>query len=1290
MRRKLLALQLIESIIENAGPMLQQNERFVNNAIKKYLFISLLLNGVSPFIKVFRTSLSIFHGLVSKFKDNLRNEIGVFFSKILLRILGSSNSSTQHKHVVLLLLLKICKEPQILVDIFLNFDCNLDSVDIFERIVMELSGIAKGTHISTGAPLTQQEASVRLLGLECLVTIMRSLTRWSSDLKEQLEAPDDNEPSSPKKPEANEDIITKEVVSTKENLDKFTQQKIWKQQVEHGKKLFNYKPKKGIAYLIEIGHITNDTKSVANFLLNAEGLNRTKIGDYIGTISDPFCKGVLYDYIDLQRFKEMPIYSALRKFLLGFRLPGEAPIIDAIMEKFAERYYTDNNTIDGFLFANADAVYIFAYHMIMLATDLHSPVIKDKIQKSEWIKNNTGLNDGKDFPEKFLGDIYDTVGLHPLKVRDDDNSVNTNNSKYSSELLSPKQRQILFHKESESIVQHSQELIMEQMQKKSTFFKSTNIQHVKPMFESCWCPLLAALSMNLETSQDNDKEVYTLCLEGFQCGIRVSSIFFMHTERNAFVTSLSQFTLLSNLREMKQKNIEAIKCLIQIANTDGNYLQDSWKQVLLCISQLAKIHMIGRSSTSLDLIKQDSNGNLSIKVLENLNGTSVAGQIDVDEIDKIFAHTVQLNDDAIVFFVQSLCAVSDSEVDTQEPRTFSLQKLIEIAYFNMTRIRFVWTRIWGIMSDHFKKVGLHKNRKISMYAVDSLRQLAMKFLEIDELANYHFQKDFLKPFEYIITFNRSLAIREFVVRCLTNMILARGENIKSGWKSIFMVFTAAASESDESIVTLAFEITNKILIDSFKLISSGFFVECVNCIVSFAKNKHLKEIGCKAVSSLGLCADNLASGKVFELEETNEILFTDAEHDLKYWFPILTGLSEVISHPHVDVRTSSLDMLFDLLFKYGKSFSSGLWELIFRGVLFPIFDNVRHSGDGSLLKEDNEWLTSTCLNALTLFVKLFSEYFDIVNFLLDDCLALLTSCILQENHHLASIGATCFSQLIMQNGKKWTPDMWKTICITIEFIIQNNRSIELLTISKPSSSEISKENHHNNESDNKESDDLNEIKDKENNIDDNEDESLIKDKNEHPIIQKLILQKPKKYFPYDVHVITGKANVLIQLLDAIRDISITHLQILNCNHIEIILDTLKDINTFANSVNHSETVWKASGKSGIMPLIIRHEHFSVSIYLDILFKLYSESEIDRINLSENRLIEESVSILLDYSIPCNPIQYAVSKVPVTLQTLNGISSLSDEQVSFIIIIIIIQNNILFFILVFKTYSKILS
>merc|ERR1712137_467928 len=262
-------------------------------------------------------------------------------------------------------------------------------------------------------------------------------------------------------------------------------------------------------------------------------------------------------------------------------LPGEGQKIDVIMEKFAERYYNDNKKEvedAAFIFANADAVYLFAYHTIMLATDLHSPAIKKKLSKAEWIKNNNNLNEGKDFPEKFLVDLYDTVAKYPLKVRDDDTNSSARLS--HSELLSPKQRQMLFHKESESIVQRSQELIQQQLQKKTTFFKSTNIKHVKPMFEMCWCPMLAALSMNLEISQDTDREVYQLCLEGFKCAIRVSSIFFMETERDA------------------------------IASSDGNYLQNSWTQVLRCISQLAKIHILGSTRISTDLPSSNYTGNV--------------------------------------------------------------------------------------------------------------------------------------------------------------------------------------------------------------------------------------------------------------------------------------------------------------------------------------------------------------------------------------------------------------------------------------------------------------------------------------------------------------------------------------------------------------------------------------------------------------------------------------------------------------------------------------------------------
>ena len=49
-----------------------------------------------------------------------------------------------------------------------------------------------------------------------------------------------------------------------------------------------------------------------------------------------------------------------------------------------------------------------------------------------------------------------------------------------------------------------------------------------------------------------------------------------------------------------------------------------------------------------------------------------------------------------------------------------------------------------------------------MYAVDSLKQLAMKFLEKNEMANYHFQKEFLKPFELITAKNTNVQIRDMV------------------------------------------------------------------------------------------------------------------------------------------------------------------------------------------------------------------------------------------------------------------------------------------------------------------------------------------------------------------------------------------------------------------------------------------------------------------------------------------------------------------------------------------------
>lgn len=49
------------------------------------------------------------------------------------------------------------------------------------------------------------------------------------------------------------------------------------------------------------------------------------------------------------------------------------------------------------------------------------------------------------------------------------------------------------------------------------------------------------------------------------------------------------------------------------------------------------------------------------------------------------------------------------------------------------------------------------------------------------------QNDFLRPFVVVMRHSRALEIRELIIRCVSQMVLARVANVKSGWKSMFMV-----------------------------------------------------------------------------------------------------------------------------------------------------------------------------------------------------------------------------------------------------------------------------------------------------------------------------------------------------------------------------------------------------------------------------------------------------------------------------------------------------------------------
>jgi brefeldin A-inhibited guanine nucleotide-exchange protein len=204
--------------------------------------------------------------------------------------------------------------------------------------------------------------------------------------------------------------------------------------------LFNRKPSKGIDFLIKSKKIGHSPEDVASFLRDTAGLNATMIGDYLGE-RDEFPIKVMHAYADALNFEGMDFGEAIRYYLRGFRLPGEAQKIDRIMEKFAERYCKCNPNS----FTSADTAYVLAYSVIMLNTDAHNTMVKDKVSyitdplcymsitevliikwifvtqmsKSDFIRNNRGIDDGKDLPEHYLSTLYDQIVKNEIKMSAD-------------------------------------------------------------------------------------------------------------------------------------------------------------------------------------------------------------------------------------------------------------------------------------------------------------------------------------------------------------------------------------------------------------------------------------------------------------------------------------------------------------------------------------------------------------------------------------------------------------------------------------------------------------------------------------------------------------------------------------------------------------------------------------------------------------------------------------------------------------------------------------------------------
>ena len=354
-----------------------------------------------------------------------------------------------------------------LEELFLAYDCSPTESDVASGLLVELSHCCGGNVDEDGESMLPSASSSRAgstgrqsptsqkngfsptfiarhrpvpdhLKELCFDALLGCLRRLFRGVESQAS------PSEEKKEDLQDNTGTTSSTSNKG----LREAKNHKRLLHHAARLFNEKPKKGFQHLVDHGILPSPVTphSVAAFLRTGlvVGLDKAAVGQYLGEVGkaadksdkpppvweqDWFHKEVLNMYCSSFGFENQSLLDGLRMFLAAFRLPGEAQMIDRILQGFAEscgRVCDESMNGSLKLFSSdekraSDAAYLLSFSIIMLNTDLHNENIRPdrKMKVIDFVRNNKNYGSeisDKDLPVEYLEGIYKQIKEEQIRT----------------------------------------------------------------------------------------------------------------------------------------------------------------------------------------------------------------------------------------------------------------------------------------------------------------------------------------------------------------------------------------------------------------------------------------------------------------------------------------------------------------------------------------------------------------------------------------------------------------------------------------------------------------------------------------------------------------------------------------------------------------------------------------------------------------------------------------------------------------------------------------------------------
>lgn len=376
----------------------------------------------------------------------------------------------------------LARIPTYMVELFINYDCDVDRSDLCEDMV----GLLSRNAIPDSA--TWSTTSVPPLCLDALLGYVQFI---DERLNEEPTTADYPDPTGLKEQRRRKKIIIK------------------------GTTKFNESPKSGLAYLSSQGIIADlaDPDSIAEFLKGTSRISKKVLGEFLSKKGN---EAILEAFLNRFDFSGKRVDEAMRELLEAFRLPGESALIERIITSFSEKY-CDQSTPEGV--EDKDAVYVLTYAIIMLNTDQHNPNVKsqNRMAFTDFSRNLRGVNGGEDFAQQYLQDIFDSIK--------------------SNEIILPDE-----HDNQHAFDYAWKELLLKTESVGDLTICKTNIYDAD-MFAATWKPVIATLSYVFMSASDD--AVYHRVITGFDQCARIATKYKMTEALDQIVYCLSYISTLA-------------------------------------------------------------------------------------------------------------------------------------------------------------------------------------------------------------------------------------------------------------------------------------------------------------------------------------------------------------------------------------------------------------------------------------------------------------------------------------------------------------------------------------------------------------------------------------------------------------------------------------------------------------------------------------------------------------------------------------------------------------------------